>query len=142
MKLDSFENEDFERLKLIDREIKERTYHRKEIGESVQRYRLVNGITIKELAYRLNIDPIAIRQMEEGFRGLNLDHLVKLTEIFNVDANEIVFNLIPDPRTTPTAQKRKELIDQVSNLNIFALDHIIDSVRSMEKIRNSKNKKI
>ncbi|MCL2611191.1 MAG: helix-turn-helix domain-containing protein [Defluviitaleaceae bacterium] len=119
-----------------ERKIKERSFHKSEIGESIQKHRVQSGLTVKELAFKLNLDPQLIRQMERGEKGVRLDVLIELSKIFDIDLNEIVFNTVSNPRETSKTQIQKDFISNICwNLKSEELDCIKEAIGTLKRLQ-------
>lgn len=62
----------------------------KRLGKRVKHLRELTGITQEELSKKLRISRPTISQIEKGERKIAADELIKLSEIFDVDLNELL----------------------------------------------------
>lgn len=64
-----------------------------EFAKQLKKYRTDRGVTQDELAGKLFVTRQAISKWEAGESTPDLNNLVKLTEIFNVGLDELVFGI-------------------------------------------------
>jgi len=114
------------------------------IGKNIRKYREEHSLSIDELAEMLNLSPAFIGLVERGKRGSKLENLIKLSEIFDIDLNNIIYS--PDRSTLEIAeniedddeeQKRKTLMALMYDLDEKELTFIILAIKNLKKLRNN-----
>ena len=69
-----------------------KTFKKENLGRTVKKYRLLHDLSVEDLAKLLDLSTAFVGLIERGHRGVNLKNLVKLSEIFNVDINELLYD--------------------------------------------------
>ena len=65
-------------------------------GEYIRLLRNKNGMTLTQLAAKLNIDYANLSKIENGKRDFNQKHLPRLAKIFNLDFTDLRNEFITD----------------------------------------------
>lgn len=60
-----------------------------ELGKYLRRYRIDNGLLLKDMANALNITPAYLSAIENGKRSPNIDLVKNIGQTFSFDENEI-----------------------------------------------------
>lgn len=116
---------------------------KKIIGQNIRKERLEHNISIDELAEMLGLSPAFVGLIERGQRGAKLDNILKLSEIFDTDINNIIYgsnnssNIISENKDNSKDKKKKTLLTLTYDLDENELDFIISHVRNLKKFRNS-----
>ncbi|GIO25299.1 helix-turn-helix transcriptional regulator [Oceanobacillus sp. J11TS1] len=63
-----------------------------QINNNLKRFRDSRGLKSKFVAKKLGISPNYYSQIENGHRSPQLEHLLKLKELYNVSLDEIFFD--------------------------------------------------
>lgn len=119
-------------------------YNKKTIGKNIRKERISRNISIDELAEMLCLSPAFVGLIERGQRGAKIDNLIKISEIFNVDINNIIYGsnnsnyIVSENKEKPKETKVKTLITLMHDLNEKELDFVISVVRNLKKLRNNK----
>lgn len=93
------------------------------IGQKIKDYRLLNGMTQKDLATKINMGDTTIVNYEKGIRTPKKNTLFKIAEVFNVSIDDF-FPPISTKEAPETAQNdRDELLEQLTD-NYIQLDDI------------------
>ena len=91
------------------------------IGQKIKDYRLLNGMTQKDLATKINMGDTTIVNYEKGIRTPKKNTLFKIAEVFNVSIDDF-FPPISTKDTPETAQNdRDELLEELTT-NYTKLD--------------------
>ena len=64
------------------------------IGKNIRQYRISNGMTQKQLAERIGISPETLGKCERGQYGITLLMIIKLTSVFKIPADYLLFGRI------------------------------------------------
>ena len=89
----------------------------KKLGKRVKHLRELTGITQEELAKKLRISRPTISQIEKGERRTPADELLKLSEIFDVDVNELL-QLEKAPEVILEKGKKKKKVKTEIRINV------------------------
>ena len=81
-------------------------------GKKIKYYRLKNGLSVKELALKLNITSAAVSQYENDHRNPDMDILKKLSTIFNVTPLDFLPNSTIDCVFTHNAFRTSSKINK------------------------------
>ncbi len=65
-------------------------------GEVIRNMRESQGLPIRKVAAHLDIDPSTLSKIERNERSANKEHIKKLSEIFDVDENELLVSYLSD----------------------------------------------
>ena len=91
------------------------------IGQKIKDYRLLNGMTQKDLATKINMGDTTIVNYEKGIRTPKKNTLFKIAEVFNVSIDDF-FPPISTKEAPETAQNdRDELLEELTT-NYTKLD--------------------
>lgn len=91
------------------------------IGQKIKDYRLLNGMTQKDLATKINMGDTTIVNYEKGIRTPKKNTLFKIAEVLNVSIDDF-FPPISTKDTPETAQNdRDELLEELTT-NYTKLD--------------------
>lgn len=119
-------------------------YNKKTIGKNIRKERISRNISIDELAEMLCLSPAFVGLIERGQRGAKIDNLIKISEIFNTDINNIIYgsnnfsHIVSEDKEKPREVKVKTLITLMYDLDEKEIDFIISIVRNLKKLRNIK----
>jgi len=89
----------------------------KRLGKRVKNLRELTGMTQEELAKKLKISRPTISQIEKGERRIPADELLKLSQIFDVDVNELL-ELEKAPEIILEKDKKKEKVKPEIRINV------------------------
>ncbi|MDD7355725.1 MAG: S24 family peptidase [Streptococcus hyointestinalis] len=91
------------------------------IGQKIKDYRLLNGMTQKDLATKINMGDTTIVNYEKGIRTPKKNTLFKIAEVFNVSIDDF-FPPISTKEAPETSQNdRDELLEELTT-NYTKLD--------------------
>ena len=91
------------------------------IGQKIKDYRLLNGMTQKDLATKINMGDTTIVNYEKGIRTPKKNTLFKIAEVFNVSIDDF-FPPISTKEAQETSQNdRDELLEELTT-NYTKLD--------------------
>ncbi len=95
------------------------------IGAQIRKLREDQGLPLRKVAAKLDIDQSILSKIERGERKASKDHIIQIAEIFNVDKKDLLINYLSD-------KVLYELIDE---------DLAVDALKVAEKkiIYASKN---
>lgn len=72
----------------------------KAYGEELKRLRIKKGLSLDDVAQRLDLEPQQVQRTEEGLRDISLDNLQKYAELYGVNTADVTdtvtTNEIPD----------------------------------------------
>ena len=106
--------------------------------ESFTRLRRQRGWTQQSLADKIGISVGQVKKYEKGTSAPNLNILRKITEVFGVSADELVFdgqNGVAANRLDPELLARFESVAQLPPRERDAVLVLIDSVIAKQKLR-------
>ena len=113
------------------------------IGRNIRRLRDNHGLSTEELAGMLDLSVAFIGLIERGQRGLKLDNLIKLTEIFSIDINDLIQpnydsgSTVSEGKENLKEKRRKTLNSLVYDLDEKELEFVISCIKSLKKVRSS-----
>ncbi|MCL2610680.1 MAG: helix-turn-helix domain-containing protein [Defluviitaleaceae bacterium] len=115
---------------------KDKVFKKEILGNTMKKYRLAYDLSVEELARLLGVSSAFVGLIERGERGLSLKNLVRLTEIFDVDINELIYDT-GENLTVATPQERplRSLSALLTGLNEKEMQHIIVLVQSLKTLR-------
>jgi transcriptional regulator with XRE-family HTH domain len=67
------------------------------LGAEIERLRHEAGLDQREVARHLDVHESAISRLESGQRGLGVEELFRLAELFGVDVDAIALEAEPEP---------------------------------------------
>jgi len=113
-----------------------KVFKKENLGYAIKKYRLIHGLSAQELSELLDVSASYINLIENGTRGISIENLVRLSKIFNIDINELIYGteemkLIECPRKV-SLQNLNVLI---ASLDKKELDFIIASIKSLSRMR-------
>ena len=73
----------------------------KELGATLRHFRKQTGITQRQLAEALNVDPTTISQYENGRRSFPIDLLEPACECMGISTREFLDEVFPDTGEAP-----------------------------------------
>lgn len=114
-------------------------FRKENLGQTIRKYRMIHGLSMEELAKLLNLSPAFVGLIERGSRGVNLKNLVRLSEIFDIDINLLLYDIsqedLLEDSETPEKIKLRSLNALCSNLDEEELDFISDYIKSFKKFK-------
>ena len=87
------------------------------IGAQIRKLREDQGLPLRKVAAKLDIDQSILSKIERGERKASKDHIIQIAEIFNVDKKDLLINYLSD-------KVLYELIDE---------DFAVDALKVAEK---------
>lgn len=72
-------------------------------GEAVRQLRIGRGVSLRELARRIEVSPATVSAIENGKTGLKVDRLHQIAEALGVNASSLVSNTSHAPIPRPVA---------------------------------------
>ena len=112
--------------------------HDREVGAKLRDLRLRYTIKQSDLAARLAVQRSTVTRYEQGVRGMTVDMLLQIADIFGVPASR----LLPDrhqepPRLEPTPSAQRSLeddaIESIAGVLREHPDLIVDVMRLLEQ---------
>ena len=131
---------------------KDKTFVKENLGKTVKKYRLMYDLSIEELAKLLGLSSAFVGLIERGERGINLKNLVRLSEIFDIDINLLIYDNglglkerkllgFSEPKETEEERKLRSLSALLTGLNAKELEFIIENVKSLKKMQDKQIEK-
>jgi transcriptional regulator with XRE-family HTH domain len=123
---------------------KSKEFNHERLGSVMKKYRLHYGLSIDELAELMGLSSVFVGLMEKGARGVNLKNVVRLSEIFDVDVNLLLYDEYFEKDKTQDFSKTEETLEEMklrtlkaicSNLGIEELDYITANVKNLMKMK-------
>jgi len=116
---------------------KSKIFIRENLGATIKKYRLMHGISVEDLAKMLNLSVAFVGLIERGFRGVNLKNLVRISEIFDMDINDLLYDTDSTPIVeSPEMKKIRALTALATDLSEKELDFAIESIKCLKKMRD------
>ena len=109
------------------------------IGQKIKDYRLLNGMTQKDLATKINMGDTTIVNYEKGIRTPKKNTLFKIAEVFNVSIDDF-FPPISTKEAPETAQNDRDKLLEELTTNYTKLDDkrkhkLVDTSRALVEER-------
>ena len=116
---------------------KDKVFKKENLGKTMKKYRLAYNLSVEELAKLLDVSSAFIGLIESGKRNLNLKNLVRLTEIFDVNINELIYDTGESLTIKLTQEERqlRALSALLTGLNENELKYIIANVENLKILR-------
>lgn len=113
------------------------------IGQKIKDYRLLNGMTQKDLATKINMGDTTIVNYEKGIRTPKKNTLFKIAEVFNVSIDDF-FPPISTKEAPETAQKPSDLrlarlTDNYTKLDDKRRDRLVTASDELVEEMNNDN---
>ncbi len=64
-----------------------------ELGQAIQKAREEAGLTQQMASNRLSVSRSALANWEQGRRSIDIEHFVKLCEIYNINPDDILIDM-------------------------------------------------
>ena len=115
---------------------------KKQIGSNIRAFRLEHDISIDELSNMLGLSSAFVGLIERGQRGAKLENLIKMSEIFKVDINELIYDStnkrkMSENKDSAYGRKLTTISTLAYDLKLQELDFIIATMRSLKKMSGS-----
>jgi len=117
-------------------------FDKNDIGKNIRFHRRKNNLSLDELASMLGLSSAFIGLIERGQRGAKLDNLIKLSIIFGVDINKLIYGDSNQQQPVPKAKEydsRQNKLDSLRtlmyNMTEKEIDCVITNVRSIKELR-------
>ena len=123
---------------------KSKVFHHERLGRVIKKYRLKYDLSVDELASLMGLSSVFVGLMERGARGVNLKNLVRLSEIFDVDINMLLYDEYFEKSNSPAFSEQKETKEErklrtlkaiCSDLTGEELDYITENVKNLKKMK-------
>jgi len=125
---------------------KDKAFIKENLGKTVKKYRLMYDLSIEELAKLLGLSSAFVGLIERGERGVSLKNLVRLSEIFDIDINQLIYDSslehkdrkllgFSEPKETEEERKLRSLSALLTGLNAKELEYIIENVKSLKRMQ-------
>lgn len=66
------------------------------IGQQIRKLREDQGLPLRKVAAKLDIDQSILSKIERGERKASKEHIIQIAKIFNVDEKELLVNYLSD----------------------------------------------
>ena len=129
-------------------------FKKENLGRTIKKFRVLHDLTVDDLARLLDLSTAFVGLIERGHRGVNLKNLVKLSEIFNVDINELLYGDDEDedyddrrrgvpgfsePKKALSEEERdkklKTLNSLCTGLDENEIEFLIENIKSLKKLK-------
>ena len=104
-----------------------------QFGKAVKAAREARNWTQEELAEKTGYSHRFISDMESKGRSMDLSRFLYFAKLLNISVDQILFAL-PDEET---AKAGRQVQAAVSNLNLKEIQFLIESIRSLEALRET-----
>ncbi len=112
---------------------------RKIIGNNIRIAREARGFSIEMLAEILGLSTSFVGLIERGQRGTTAHNLYRISEIFDMPIDKLVFSTELDANSIkedePTATKRERILSYLYNFSEPELDYIFDSLVKLKALQ-------
>ena len=113
------------------------------IGQKIKDYRLLNGMTQKDLATKINMGDTTIVNYEKGIRTPKKNTLFKIAEVFNVSIDDffppISTKEAPETSQKPSDLRLARLTDNYTKLDDKRRDRLVTASDELVEEMNNDN---
>ena len=120
--------------------------YRKDIGANIRYERTIRNMSIDELAEMLHLSTAFIGLIERGQRGAKLSNLIRMTEIFGITINDLIYGrrsneleIKEENEGASLATKKSTISTLLYDLDGDELDFVISNIRSLRILKSSRN---
>ena len=99
--------------------------HLNEVGNRIRTERIKNNLTIEQLSELINVSPSYMGLVERGARGLSLENLIKLADIFRTSTDYILLG----EHVEINLSKFPEIETLLYNVNKDGIDYIKEFIK-------------
>ena len=123
------------------------------IGANIRRERMLRRMSMEELSEILQLSTAFIGLIERGQRGAKLANLMKISEVFGITVNDLVYSKEPDimevreewegherpieHREFAKQQKKNAILSLIYDFSIEELEFIIESIKGIKALKRS-----
>lgn len=127
------------------------------IGGNIRRERLLRRMSMEELSEILQLSTAFIGLIERGQRGAKLANLLKISEVFGITVNDLVYDKEPnvlevreewEGHEKPVEheafirqQKKNAIMSLIYDFSVEEMEFIIESIKGLKALKRSINKK-
>jgi len=127
------------------------------IGSNIRRERLLRRMSMEELSDTLGLSTAFIGLIERGQRGAKLANLMKISEVFGITVNELVYDREAevlevreeweghekpvDQEEFLKQQKKSAINSLIYDFSSEEMEFIIDTIKGLKALKRSNNKK-
>lgn len=114
---------------------------RKIIGDNVRRERLKRKMMVNDLADVLGVSAGFIGLIEHGKRGTNIQLLLKIAKAFDIPVESLSQQrnlMLNEPSQSEHGTRMEAINSLTKNLSVKELNFIIDTIRSLKKMKDFK----
>jgi len=119
--------------------------YKKNIGANIRYERTIRNMSIDELAEMLHLSTAFIGLIERGQRGAKLSNLIKISEIFGITVNDLIYNTHNEPMEVREDNdavlkeaKKTTIKSLLYDLDANELDFVISAIRSLRTLKVSR----
>lgn len=111
-------------------------YSNKMLGKNIRTLRKKRNLSIDELSQLIGISPSFLGLIERGQRGLSIDNLCRICNMFNIQLDELIYgenrkNVLESESCNNV--KVEKIINLLVDFNQSELDFILDILISLDK---------
>ena len=123
------------------------------IGANIRRERMIRRMSMEELSEILQLSTAFIGLIERGQRGAKLANLMKISEVFGITVNDLVYSAEPkvmevreewEGHEQPVEhdefiiqQKKNAIMSLIYDFGVEELEFIIESVKGLKNLKRS-----
>jgi len=116
---------------------KDKVFNKEILGKTIKKYRIAYNLSVNELAGLLGLSAAFVGLIERGEKGVSLKNLVRLTEIFDVDINKLVYDTDESltSKLSPVERQLRSLSAILTGLGVRELEYIMANVELLKKFK-------
>ncbi|MCL2610546.1 MAG: helix-turn-helix domain-containing protein [Defluviitaleaceae bacterium] len=119
---------------------KSKIFKKENLGKTLEKYRKMHNLSTAELGRLMGVSQTFVSQMERGIRHVSLKSLVRMSEVFDVSIDKLIYD---DENTTaiqsPKEKKLKNLYALCTSLDEDELEYVISNIENFIKLKGKKH---
>ncbi len=112
------------------------------LGKKIRQERIKKNLTIEELAEILGLSPSYMGLIERGQRGISIETLCKLSNVFKVSTDYLLFSMMNDANNVDDSSStyyQNQIIALTNQYSEHDFDFLIEFIRIKNKYRVQKH---
>lgn len=114
---------------------------KKDLGQKIKSERLKKNMKVKDLAVILNVSESYIRSIERGERGVTIQFLLQICDIFKLSISDFFSDKTSTLNERKENTDRENLINMINNLmrimDMSQLNFILEMIKGLENMRKT-----
>ena len=127
------------------------------IGANIRRERLLRRMSMEELSEILQLSTAFIGLIERGQRGAKLANLMKISEVFGITVNDLIYNREPEVLEVREEwegheqpieqeeflrqQKKNAIMSLVYDFSVEEMEFVIETIKGLKTLKRNVGKR-